>query len=558
MKTRYCHPEHAVLLDQLIASTANLLSTIYAHVYFPTYSNGLKDVARYLGFQWSEPKASGLAALSWRRAWEFSRAPDLKQTLITYNSEDCAAAQTVAEALSALSQLRPACNLDVVDVTTLRRQYPQRFGAIDFALPEFQQINDAARWDHQREKVYIRSSKRLRRVREQTLKSRRKPIINKVIRCEEKRPSQCRSCGATTIYRWGRLSRVVHDLRLSQNGIKRWVVRYSFPRYICWHCKTTFHQYASQLKYGNTICAYIVYQIVELQLSQNAVAKSMGQLFNIPASRAMINRRKASMAERYENTYQAILDKIVVGALVHADETRATVAGKEAYVWVFTNLEDVAFVYSDSREASTAQEVLQQFHGVLVSDFYAGYDSIACVQQKCLIHLMRDINDDLFKQPFNDEIKEIGKRFAELLRPIIDSVDRFGLKTRYLRKHRAAVEQFYRMLSGRSYQTEVAAGYVRRFDKNRDRLFTFLDHDGVPWNNNNAEHAIKAFARLRNVIGGTSTAKGLREYLILLSVSETCKCKGVRFLDFLLSQESDVDTFVAHHRSSFPRGAGSG
>jgi hypothetical protein len=39
--------------------------------------------------------------------------------------------------------------------------------------------------------------------------------------------------------------------------------------------------------------------------------------------------------------------------------------------------------------------------------------------------------------------------------------------------------------------------------------------------------------RLRNVIGGTSTAKGLREYLILLGVSETCKCKGVRFLDFL-------------------------
>ena len=47
-------------------------------------------------------------------------------------------------------------------------------------------------------------------------------------------------------------------------------------------------------------------------------------------------------------------------------------------------------------------------------------------------------------------------------------------------------------------------------------------HDGIPWNNNNAEHAIKAFARLRNVIGGTSTFKGMREYLILLSISETC------------------------------------
>jgi hypothetical protein len=48
-------------------------------------------------------------------------------------------------------------------------------------------------------------------------------------------------------------------------------------------------------------------------------------------------------------------------------------------------------------------------------------------------------------------------------------------------------------------------------------------------------------ARLRNVIGGTSTAKGLKEYLILLSISETCKSKGIRFLDFLLSGETDVD-----------------
>jgi len=58
---------------------------------------------------------------------------------------------------------------------------------------------------------------------------------------------------------------------------------------------------------------------------------------------------------------------------------------------VFANLEEVAFVYSENREAITAQKVLQQFHGVLVSDFYAGYDSISCTQQKCLIHLMRDV-----------------------------------------------------------------------------------------------------------------------------------------------------------------------
>ena len=86
--------------------------------------------------------------------------------------------------------------------------------------------------------------------------------------------------------------------------------------------------------------------------------------------------------------------------------------------------------------------------------------------------------------------------------------------------------------------------------ENRDKLFTFLRYDGVPWNNNNAEHAIKAFARLRNIIGGSSTAKGLREYLVLLSLSETCKCKGLSFLDFLRSQESNVDNFASRTRRS--------
>src|SRR5256885_6524540 len=52
---------------------------------------------------------------------------------------------------------------------------------------------------------------------------------------------------------------------------------------------------------------------------------------------------------------------------------------------------------------------------------------------------------------------------------------------------------------------------------------TFLSHDGVPCNNNNAEHAIKAFASLRRAIEDLSTPTGIEEYLILLSVCQTLK-----------------------------------
>jgi len=83
-----------------------------------------------------------------------------------------------------------------------------------------------------------------------------------------------------------------------------------------------------------------------------------------------------------------------------------------------------------------------------------------------------------------------------------------------------------------------------RFEKNQDKLFTFLNFDGVPWNNNNAEHAIKAFARLRDVIEGSCTEKGIQDYLILLSVCQSCKYIGVDFLDFLRSGERNIHAFA--------------
>lgn len=131
-----------------------------------------------------------------------------------------------------------------------------------------------------------------------------------------------------------------------------------------------------------------------------------------------------------------------------------------------------------------------------------------------------------------------------LLKPIIETIDRFGLKADFLKNHKVFVESFYKKLSNFDYKSEAALKYKKRFEKYHGKLFTFLDYDGIPWNNNNAEHTIKSFAMLRKVIGGTSTANGIREYLTLFSICETCKYKGVSFLDFLRSGEKNIDAFI--------------
>jgi hypothetical protein len=130
----------------------------------------------------------------------------------------------------------------------------------------------------------------------------------------------------------------------------------------------------------------------------------------------------------------------------------------------------------------------------------------------------------------------------------VETVDRHGLKKYFLGKHRISVDRFYKHLAGRFDTSEVPRKIVDRLLKNRNKLFTFLDFNGIPWNNNNAEHAIKAFASLRRVIEGKSTEKGLRDYLILLSVCETCKYKNVDFFDFLRSGSKDIDDLVISRR----------
>jgi len=213
-------------------------------------------------------------------------------------------------------------------------------------------------------------------------------------------------------------------------------------------------------------------------------------------------------------------------------------------VWVFTNMEEVAFVLRPDRNATFLHELLQGFRGVLVSDFFLGYDSFECPQQKCLVHLMRDFNDGLLADPLDQELKELGQKFGRLLQAIIATVDCFGLKARHLRKHQQSVSLFLTSIEPLTSDSEVVRKLKKRITKYSRRLFTFLDYDGVPWNNNNAEHAVKHFAKYRRLANGRFSENGLKDYLTLLSVFETCKYKAVSFLEFLLSKERDIDSFA--------------
>jgi hypothetical protein len=145
----------------------------------------------------------------------------------------------------------------------------------------------------------------------------------------------------------------------------------------------------------------------------------------------------------YVETERILLKQILSSPFVHMDETTINILGASQYVWVITDGVHVIFKLSENMQSTIAHELLNGYKGVLRSDFYSGYDSVPCLQQKCWAHLIRDLNEKLRKSPFDLEFENFVCAAGNLITPILQTVDKYGLKTRYLRKYLSDVDKFY-------------------------------------------------------------------------------------------------------------------
>lgn len=145
-----------------------------------------------------------------------------------------------------------------------------------------------------------------------------------------------------------------------------------------------------------------MYMLIELGMTQRSIAAALNRIFKLGIIEREVLHLKEWAARFYDATRRQILAVILKGKLVQADETSIIIKGKRVYVWVFTTLREVVYFYAETREASFLQQILTGFGGVLVSDFYAAYDSIPCPQQRCLLHLIRDLNDAALENPFDE------------------------------------------------------------------------------------------------------------------------------------------------------------
>jgi hypothetical protein len=294
--------------------------------------------------------------------------------------------------------------------------------------------------------------------------------------------------------------------------------------------------------------SWFAYQHITHRLGVRSLAALFYETFGVRVNWWEFMDFRHLLVRKYRKTYHKLLAQLIAGPVLHIDETEVKLKDGRGYVWVFANTSATVYIFRRSREGKFLRQMLKNFKGVLVSDFYSAYDGLSCLHQRCLIHLMRDMNRALLDNPFDQELHSITAPFGALLRSIVVTVDEHGLKRHHLRTHAKSVEAFFHTLGERICESDASKALQERLLRNRERLFTFLQHDDVSWNNNLAENAIKRVSDYREDVRRSVKEAGLTEHLVLLSLYQTCRVRDISFLKFLLSRERDMDAFTAGKR----------
>ncbi len=534
--------------ESLLKRLVNVASFVYGKVYFPVRSNGLKPLGRFVGAAWTDPNASGLQSLAWRCRWEATRDERFRQSLLTYNREDCEAVRLLVGCLDQIK--RDAASDPSIEFANKPKRYTTETGKKIHGqferILQSAQIAFAGRGIRIREKGTEDVPKRRGGRKGHQHFHRIAPKVSLTVIVEPRK--RCPNDDVDLVPVPKRpIKRMAIDLVFTTNGCRKTVRKYVSTKSRCPKCGEYYspdsfrgpHSHA----FGHAFHAWCVYQRVVLRLPYRIIAQVIEHLFGVGLSAPTIVNFLKYLAEYYSPTEAAMLQALLKSEFVHVDETKISIQGVDHYVWVFTDGTHVVFRMTETRETEIVRTVLAGYQGVLISDFYGGYDSMPFRQQKCLVHLIRDINDDLWKAPFDRELETFAVEVQALLVPILEAVEQYGLKARHLRRFLKDVARFYdSTITGREHSSETVRTYQKRFKRYRDSLFTFLTQDGIPWENNMAERVIKQLAVQRK-ISGSFFKQGAQHYLLLLAISQTCRFQGKSFLKFLLSKETDVDQF---------------
>jgi hypothetical protein len=418
---------YAVDCAGLQTRLVNLSGSIYGKLYFPTRSNRLKELGKFIGAAWTAPNASGLQSLVWRHRWEETGEDRWKEMLITYNREDCKALSLLADTVSRI--IASAESDHDIEFADKPKQNSTEQGVQ--LHEEFDNIIRSAHADYAKGRVTIRPSEICAEGREGRKRGAPKGHVayariqpgkaDAVVQVEPQ--TTCPKHQGAVLRPLSELAaHFITDLRFSRSGCRKVITKYAGPQSYCPRCRKRFLppkilELGSD-SFGHAFRSWVVYERIVLRLPYRIIVQEMEDLFNETVSAATLVNFMRYFGSHYAETEKLTIRRLLESPFIHADETIINVQGVDHYVWVFTDGKHAVFRMTETREAAVVHEFLGDYKGVLVSDFYGGYDSAVCRQQKCLVHLIRDLNNDLWSNPYNREYEAFVTRVKNLLVPI--------------------------------------------------------------------------------------------------------------------------------------------
>jgi len=258
-------------------------------------------------------------------------------------------------------------------------------------------------------------------------------------------------------------------------------------------------------------------------LTMRRTCAVLKQVFGLSLSPGGLSQALGRLAQKLGPAYENLLARLRDGPYVHSDETSWWVGGPGYWLWVFANQDSTVYRVAQGRGRNIVVEHLgPDYAGVLISDCLAVYDDVNARQQKCYSHHLKAVSQAQEQAPsaYLEELRALLKAALALKGAALDAAA--------LAQHRRALEQKAEELLSVP-RPGLEEKVRRRLYKQRDHLFTFLDHPQVEATNNLAERQLRPAVIARKLSCGNKTSRGARTWEILASLAATCAQRGESF-----------------------------
>src|SRR5205085_2336788 len=145
-------------------------------------------------------------------------------------------------------------------------------------------------------------------------------------------------------------------------------------------------------RFGISVQAEVALLREQCRLPFRIIQDYLRHRFGLRISVGQLVALVQGLAQRGKALVDELKQQIRGSPVVNGDETTWRENGRNGYVWSFSTGRLRYFVYRQSRASSVVKEVLgEAYEGVVVSDFYGGYNAHLGLHQRCWVHLLRDM-----------------------------------------------------------------------------------------------------------------------------------------------------------------------